>query len=49
MRIEDCLDFNGRYRRQPIAMSRRIPELETACFTEENALSARKHDLFSVL
>ncbi len=25
------------------------PELQTARFTEENALSARKHDLFSVL
>jgi hypothetical protein len=25
------------------------PQLETAYFTEENALSARKHDLLSVL
>jgi hypothetical protein len=25
------------------------PELETSCCTEENGLSARKHDLFSVL
>jgi hypothetical protein len=39
--------------RVPIAihsrMSRWIPELETACFTEENGLPPRKHDLFSVL
>ena len=49
---EDLLRIDDRSR-GPIAiqsrMSRWIPELETACFTEENALSARKHDLFSVL
>jgi hypothetical protein len=30
-------------------MSRQRPQLETACLTEENTLSARKHHLFSVL
>jgi hypothetical protein len=36
--------------RDPISdVPERIPQLETACLTEENTLSARKHDLFSVL
>ena len=40
--------ITGAYR-DPISDVRRIPELETECFTEEDALSARKHDLSSVL
>ena len=43
-----CCGSTGAYR-DPISDVRRIPELETAYFTEENALSARKHDLFSIL
>ena len=34
--------------RDPISDVRRIPQLETACFTEENGLPSRQYDFFSV-
>ena len=40
--------ITGGYR-DPISDVPADPQLETACLTEENALSGRKHDLFSVL
>ena len=40
--------ITGGYR-DPISDVPADRQLETACLTEENALSGRKHDLFSVL
>ena len=52
--VAESMGFRGEFRQWvaiaiQFRMSRRIPQLETACLTEESALSPRKRDLFSVL